>query len=397
MPSYRWAWLLAVGVSLFGGPAHGGDAGGDAWKPGWSAGKALDERLVGVRIHAVARLRATQREDGSWHNDSGEVQQVDTDLRPLARQPAVPFGTEALTPEVVCALLAAGVPAKDRCIRRAVAWVHAQDDRYATSGWYSTWAICARLRMHVLLDPVRYRDRIHADARTILAAQRKDGTWDSNLQSPRERRHREKLQRASGSQRFGGSTRESHRAARALWIAQRHAAFRVPSSTWGRLRRALARAQREDHTWSDEIPSGQPLDATSSAAGLACYIMARAKTGDGLAAARRDSRVLQGWKATLAEAEGNVGFTYARYAHLIEEVAALLQVEDSAWFPPVARELATSQDEEGHWPSQDQEDQAGARVLAFGLACLAGSGKRALRVPPTGAADAPNAEAEAKK
>jgi len=357
-------------------------------KPSRSAGKVTDAALKGVRIRAIAHLRGTQHADGSWRIEPTPrgLPVLDDMLDDLVSD--VPGGIGGVTAMAVYALASAGVSAKDPALVRAVAWMRATPQAFR-AGWVlpvvfggrpgggGTVAIAMRVLALTRVDPARFGALIREDAATIEAGVLADGTWMDNVYDPKARRKWNKLLRKSGSMRVRGSVRMTCLAAQALWAAQQHSKYDVAKRTWTRLRRRLAKVQRKNGTWAEDVPGRHRVGGTATAAALASYVTAQGRTVEELSKARAD-KVSQRGTAAWRKASGPVqGGSFVEYAFFSEVAATAADWKDADWYARIAADLVRSQRKDGSWVwGYETRDRREVRATAAALLCISGASKQ---------------------
>lgn len=269
-------------------------------------------RKTGI-AKGVAFLRAKQRPDGSW---GGTV------AGPLA------WGTGLN----LYALAAAGVPADDPAVTRALAWIDRHPDEVDYGANNGVKAASMLVLALARLDRARFAGRIETLTERLVRSQKDRGLWDFPLG-----RFSTKDGKPSGTVAMGrGYGTHTMVAVHALT----EAGGRVPARTWKRVQRYHEQKQSASGGWR-EFSSLRHDGSTLTAGTLANYLAAGGKA---------DSRVAKrGLKAMRRKRDDLARTCVPPFLFMVIRAARAADLPAADWDAPAVRLLLANQRPDGSW------------------------------------------------
>lgn len=361
----------------------------------WVKDKTFQKRIHVAIDRGIEFLLSIQKEAGYWpYHDAGLARDAGRFGDPARRRAAVQAervgGHDGgLTAVVLYALGASGIQHDHPQVDKALEWLetHPQffDERSIVGVYASSFLVLALTR----LDAQGFATRIRRLADHIAASQLRSGMWAYRLSKRWE--FGQPIQPLGHGRGDGSNTQI---AVVALWAAHSLAGWVAPVGLWERVERHYRKGQMRVGTWSYRPGAATRLD-TMTAAGVACYVYARAAL-DGSESALQGARASKTAQRGLEAHQGlmakpNWHDYYLVYA--IERVGTVLGLDDLGWYERGARVLIRRQDRKrGYWQGRSLgRDTGNAYETALAILFLS----RASFPPVKGATTPPDRSAPA--
>ncbi|MEM8885991.1 MAG: hypothetical protein AAGD14_18145 [Planctomycetota bacterium] len=325
----------------------------------WVRDAELHAKIDASVQRGVSYLLARQQDDGRWayaqfglRARPGEApdpyKRFDpAERRERAAQRRTHIYDGALTSVVLYALAASGTKRDAEPVRRALAWIREHPTAFDDKSDVGTYATALQILALARFEAGHFGPEIRSLADRLARGRDKHGTWGLKLDRTRKPIQLDPRMKSRRNRKSDHANTQA--AVCALWAAHSLAGWDSPSTMWRQVREHFARAQREDGAWGF-----RPRDegtASMTAAGLACYLYARAAL-DGresaLAQARRSKTAMDGLRAfrrSMREPDWNDYFEVLS----VERVAALVGQRSIDWYERGARMLTSRQKKPGHW------------------------------------------------
>jgi hypothetical protein len=309
------------------------DDSGPAGAAGGPQLSAAIERAIG---RGVAFLKESQEPEGHWR--VGGFQMWDA----------------RATAHVLWALAANGVPADDPVIVRGVAWTEKSNGGYRPGRIYATRAVAHLLIALTRLDASAHRKRIHALARRLERAQRKNGMWGRTLSN------------ASSPKMFDSSA--TQHATLALWTAERHAGYEPHPRAWKRMLRHFSRSQNADGSWGKRKRiGGWRVQLTTTGLFAVLVSDASLQGGPGAVPAARASEAARKGRDALTRFASYTQFISDDFLFGLDCAATFMGLPTAEWYVPRARLLLAEQGADGGWGRRNRgasdADTTASRLL----------------------------------
>lgn len=301
-------------------------------------GKALARFVARSADRSVVYLQNRQARDGFWlYRGTAGVPQPPIGARGLK---ANPFGTAGLTALAVYALSASGTPASHASMKKALAWMQANEAHFGKRSPWWTYANAFRLLALARVSPEAHGDTIRTLAAAIAAQQLESGMWSYGPQ-------------AKGVEATGDHS-NTQLAVYALWIAMTRADAKIDKKVWTRVRDHFKGAQLKDGGFGYRPASGRGAGRASqakpamTAAALCSYAYAVAALKGGAKAlprVRKDKVLVRAAKAL--EQVRDAAYADPYLCWMVERAAAVMDRPLDAWFQPGATVLLEQQTPRG--------------------------------------------------
>jgi len=325
----------------------------------WVKDRALQKQIHGAIDQGVAYLFSIQRPDGSWSFEEGEAPRPAgrggrkpdlsrfTDPKRRADPDPKKFLANrkdgGLTAIALYALATSGVKRTDSSVMRALRWIEGHPDAFNEKTLSGVYARSLLILAYTRLDAKHFAMKIRPLARGLAASQHSNGMWGYELVRDRD---------AYKKRPSRGHTDNSNTqfAVLALWAAYSLAGTEVPRPVWERLERHYRGSQAKSGLWGYRPRSRSRAD-TMTAAGLACFVYARAALDGGEAALQRArasgvaSRGLVAYKRLMKKPN----WTNYYMVYSIERVGTVLDLPDLGWYETGSRALIKAQQPRGAW------------------------------------------------
>ncbi|MHC4954990.1 MAG: prenyltransferase/squalene oxidase repeat-containing protein [Planctomycetota bacterium] len=292
-----------------------------------------------TRMAAEPRGRAGQKPDLGRFQDPKKRREANAAIQTSAHD-------GGLTAAVLYAMGASGIKRDHPSLAAALKWIEAHPQFFRTGSAVGVYSSSLLVLALTRLDAKGFAPRIRELADTIAASQLRSGMWGYRLSKPKAY---PQPGNALGTGQGDGSNTQL--AVLALWAAHSLAGWEGSPAMWRRVEAHYRKTQKRSGAWGYRPGRGARMN-TMTAAGVACYVYARAALDGGevaLQRARASATAQRGFKAHQQfMRKPNWHDYYLVYS--IERVGTVLGLSDLSWYERGARVLIKRQDrKKGLW------------------------------------------------
>jgi hypothetical protein len=330
----------------------------------WVSDRALQKRIDRSIDRGVAYLITQQMTDGRWSYNqfnapgrAGRSPDPSWRMDPTRRRRAIATNRThgwdgGLTALVLYAMAASGVKKDNESLQKGLTWIGEHPTAFDKTSDVGTYALSLLILALSRIDAGHFGPEIRTYADRLAAGQNGDGMWGYKLRASKT----SAMPRIDAKRVNATDNSNTQLAVLALWAAHSLSGWQGPRTIWKRLEAHYRKSQNRNGSW-DYRPwqKGRGgASATMTAAGVACYVYARAAldgTELALQRARNSPSAREGLKA-FRRLLKNPNWQNYYLVYSIERVGTVLALRDLSWYESGARILTMRQDAKGFWKGQ---------------------------------------------
>jgi hypothetical protein len=337
----------------------------------WVKDPKLQKQIHRAIDRGVAYLFSIQQPNGSWSflnqkdqprpkGRGGKLPDIDRFGKRNKKTEPTPVLNHVtdggLTAIALYALATSGVKRTDSGVRRALQWIDGYPEGFDHRNTSAVYACSLLVLAYIRLDAKHFKMKIHTLARRLAESQHPNGMWGYKVKRPGKKSAYAAVGRGSHT-----DNSNTQFAVLALWAAHSLSGWQAPPKLWNRVERHYRATQAKGGFWGYK-PGGR-RSATMTAAGLACFVYARAAIEGGelaLERARGSKTAKAGLIAYQRWMERPEWDNYYM-VYSIERVGTVLDLRDLSWYEQGARHLIKKQDRKsGKWAGRTMGSDPGS-------------------------------------